>query len=233
MYIDRIRTIITIIKKLQLNPKDILIGDFACAQGNIGLILAELGYKVYAIDIDPISIEYSKMKYEKGNIHWLVCNILDLDIPKNIFDIAIVGELIEHCAYPENIIKKILGFIRSGGYLILTTPNGSRPFKRFPTYLQVIKNNKRKSLEKKQFRPSSEGHLFFFKLDEIKYILPENAKIIEKGYCGGIILFNIYTKHLLRLFPIKFIEHTSKILPKIPVIRTLFSYNIYAVIIKN
>ena len=110
-YLDRLRLCLNIIQSKFPDPKDISIGDFACAQGNIGLSLAELGYNVFAVDINPVFINYSKKKYEKGNIQWIVSEISDLTIKPDSLDVVIIGELIEHCAYPEEIIKKILEFV--------------------------------------------------------------------------------------------------------------------------
>ena len=68
LYIDRIITIIEKIKKKFPIPDDIKIGEFGCAQGNMSLILAEIGYKVFEIDISTSFLEYSKLKYEMGDI---------------------------------------------------------------------------------------------------------------------------------------------------------------------
>lgn len=240
MYIDRLRSIINIVKRQFPNPKDILIGDFACAQANIGLILAELGYKVFAIDIRSSSLEYSKMKYEKGDIEWIVSDILDLNFPSNTLDIAIAGELIEHCAYPEEIVKKIFGWVRPNGYLILTTPNGSRLKSNLPTFSQILERGKRKEFENTQFRPRGKDHLFLFKLNEIKYIVPKNSEILESGYCGDsvfliicIYFYNKYSKTLLRIFPVHLLELTSRIFSKIPLINKKTCCNIYTVIKKK
>ncbi len=244
MYLDRIWTIVNIVKRLFPAPKGISIGDFACAQANVGLILAEVGYKIYAVDINPVFIEYAKMKYEKGNIEWIVSNILDLELPADSLDCAIIGELIEHCAYPEELVEKILEWIRPNGYLILTTPNGSMFMRKFisklPTFSQVLKKEKRNKFNEIQFGPSGADHLFVFRLDEIKYIMPENARILEKGYCGGTG-FNIITRYILektswnlfKIFPLRFLELCTRIFSKLPLINQKIYCNIFVVIKKH
>lgn len=231
-YFDRLGKIISVIQKRFPNPNQVKIGDFACAQSNLSLILAELGYHVFAIDINPIFIEYSKMKYEKGKIEWIVGNINELDFPASSLDIVLAEEFIEHCAYPEEIIEKIFNFIRPGGFLILTTPNGARLKTTLPTFKQVFKKEQRKMFEGKQFLPSGEHHLFLFKLEEIGCVLPKEAKIIEKGYLGGTIVINKLLS-LLRFFPIRVVELVIEVSRKMPVINRMTFNNIYIIVRKK
>ncbi len=230
-YLDRLNTVISIIQKIFPVASQVKVGDFACAQSNLSLILAELGYKVVAVDISPMFIDYSKMKYEKGEIEWFAGNINNLGFTEDMLDIAVAGELIEHCAYPEEIIEKIFIFIRPGGFLILTTPNGARLKTTLPTFKQVFKKEQRKIFEEKQFLPSGEHHLFLFKLEEIKHILPKGKKVVEKGYLGGTILVNKLLP-FLKLLPVQAIAWITSILRKIPLINRKTFNNIYVVLKK-
>ncbi len=232
-YLDRLRTIVSIITKMFPVPDQIKIGDFGCAQGNVSLILAELGYRVFAIDINPTFIEYSKIKYEKGQIEWIVGDIQSLDFPLNMLDVAIAGELIEHCAYPEEIVEKILKYVRPGGFLILTTPNGSRIRTNLPTFEQFISKTSRKVFEERQFGPDDEDHLFLFRLNEIEHIMPKESKIIEKGYLGGTILINKYSQPFLRLFPVQLVEKGVRMLSRVPVVNAKTFNNLYVILRKD
>ena len=232
-YLDRIRPVISIIKREFPIPDQVKIGDFACAQGNTSLILAELGYQVFAVDIDQTAIEYSKEKYEKGKIKWFAGNIKNLYLPDNILNAAIAGELIEHCAYPEEIVEIILKYVRPGGLLILTTPNGSRINTDMPTFNQVFQKESRKRFETKQFGPGGKDHLFLFTLKEIKHIVPAGAKILESGYIGGTILINKYSQFFFKIFPIWLVEHGIRMLSGIPIINMKTFHNIYIILKKN
>ena len=87
--------------------------------------------------------------------------------------------------------------------------------------------------EERQFGPDGEHHLFLFKLDEIKYIVPEGVKVIEKGYLCSTILANKYSQSFLKLFPIQLVERVIRILSRIPVINRKTYNNIYAILIKE
>jgi SAM-dependent methyltransferase len=232
-YLDRLKLIIMTIQTFFPNPKNILVGDFACCQGNIGLCLAELGYNVWAIDINPVFVEYSKKKYEKGNIQWIVSEISTLEMTSSSLDIAIAGEVIEHCAYPEQLIKEILKFVRVGGYLLLTTPNGSKIINRLPTFTDVQNKSKRKKFENLQFGPSGKDHLFLFKLEDIKLVTPIGTSIEECGYCGGTVLYNKITQPVMKIMPVRFLEVFCKLIAEIPIVNRTFCSNIYALLKKE
>ena len=143
-YLHRLNFILDRVAKLMPIPENVNIGDFACGQGNISLSLAEMGYDVAAIDINKKFIEYSKMKYEKGNVEWIVSEIDKLVYKEDIFDVAVAGEVIEHCAYPEEIIISILKFVKPGGFLIITTPNGNYFNSNLPTFSELSQKQLRK-----------------------------------------------------------------------------------------
>lgn len=233
-YIDRLRETISIIQKFFPKTSNINIGDFACAQGNLSLILAELGYNVYAFELDSNLIEYSKLKYERGNIKWINENINNLNFSEKRFDIAIAGELIEHCAYPKDIIKRIFSLVQPGGFLLITTPNGSRIFNNLPNYEEVISKQMQRDLEKRQFGALGNTHLFLFKLKELKNIIPKKGLVIETGYLGGSILINKYSLIFLKLFfSYQFIEYLTRIFSKIPILNKKFFNNFYVLIKKK
>jgi 2-polyprenyl-3-methyl-5-hydroxy-6-metoxy-1,4-benzoquinol methylase len=108
--------VITVIKAFFLETSGVTVGEFGCAQANMSLLLAESGYEVYAIDVNLSFLEYSRLKWEKGDIKWILGNIDNLAIPELSLDVAILGEVVEHCAYPEEIVEKVFGIVRPGGY---------------------------------------------------------------------------------------------------------------------
>ncbi len=185
----------------------------------MGLKLAEDGYKVFSFDINPSFLAYSKMKYEKGNIPWLAGNIETLDFPRGSLDVAIAGEIVEHCAYPEDILGKILEFVKPGGILIVTTPNGARILNPLPTFGQVAGKDDA-SVRFETVQAGGEDHLFLFKLDELAMIVPDNSEIIEKGYLGGTVLYNKINQTLFRLLPPGFVGKVIRLSASVPLVNT-------------
>ncbi len=232
-YWNRLNCIVVTVQKYFQNPENIKIGDFACAQGNASLLLAELGYTVFAIDINESFIAYAKQKYEHGQITWIVSNIEELNLPKESLDFAIAGELIEHCAHPDEILSKIFSFLRPGGLLIITTPNGSSLKNNLPTFSQFSEKSSRKALETRQFGPDGEDHLFLFTQEELPMIVPSNGTIVESGYDGGTFLINKYSRHFFKPFPVAYMEQCVQFLAQIPIVNQWTYHNMYAVIQKQ
>ena len=69
-----------------------------------------------------------------------------------------------------------------GGYLLLTTPNGSMFLNRLPTFGNIQSKSERKKYEMLQYGPDAKNHLFLFKLQDIKLIVPKCGAIKKSGY---------------------------------------------------
>jgi 2-polyprenyl-3-methyl-5-hydroxy-6-metoxy-1,4-benzoquinol methylase len=216
-HLDRIKKVISIIKKNFPNASQTKVGEFGAAQGNISLPLAERGYEVYAVDINPAFAEYSKRKYEKGNIQWITGNIESLEFPFPSLDVAILGEILTTCAYPLGIVEKVMGYVRPGGIIIITVPNGLRIKMPLPTWEQVQQNGMQKTLEQNQF---GSDHIFKISLFSAKKVfVPRTAIIVEAAYCGSTYLINRYTKNVVELLSLELIDSLTQILSHLPFIK--------------
>jgi 2-polyprenyl-3-methyl-5-hydroxy-6-metoxy-1,4-benzoquinol methylase len=228
-YLDRIETILSIVEKSI--PSGARVAEMGAAQGNMSLLLAEKGVRVTAVDLNPIFLEYSKMKHERGDVTWVLSNIQDFK-PSEPFDAVILGEVIEHCAWPERIVAQVLGFVKPGGILIVTTPNGGRLFNRLRNLSSFDTDEKRKALEKRQFGPDGEDHLFLLTLPEMRSLAPPEVTVIETGYLGGTLVFNRMTHHLFRILPVRLYARMIRGLAHLPLFNRLFFQNIYMAVRK-
>jgi len=178
----------------------------------ISLILAEQGYDVVAIDIDVDYLKYAKLKHEHGKIDFVASNAENIPF-KIKFDVIILGEILEHVAYPERIIDQCKRLLNDNGIIIITTPNGrfilkdvfitgnnNLSYRYLPTFFK-IKN--RKSLMEMQHGHGVKEHLFLFTNAELKYILVENFKFkvlnfdyIQSLFTNPTPFFSICSKFL-------------------------------------
>jgi 2-polyprenyl-3-methyl-5-hydroxy-6-metoxy-1,4-benzoquinol methylase len=229
-YVDRIEKVISIVKESFPAPAQTRVGEFGCAQANMSLLLAEAGYETFAIDIDSDFIEYSKLKYEKGNIHWLLANIDNLALEPDFLDAAILGEVITLWAYPEKLLEKVLRFVRPGGLMIVTTPNGSRLRLRYAKFPRQIASPARRQLEARQF---GMHHLFKLTVGAFRTLLPPGAVLEEWGYCGSTLLVNKYTERLLAPFPETFVRAAARGSARWPILNRLTSNTLYFVLRKQ
>ena len=226
-YMDRIESIVRLVEKRV--PAGGSVAEIGSAQGNMSLLLAEKGYRVTAIDINKDFLRYSKMKHVQGDLTWVHSNLEKLK--KSLrFDAIILAEIIEHCAWPEKVVARALGFLKPGGLLIVTTPNAEKMGEHLPTFAQFNSPEKRRELEKVQFGPAGEDHLFLFTMGEMKSLLPQRSRLEESGYLGGSLAMNSVTHHFFRWLPLVAYKGLIRMLARVPLLNRFSFHNIYMVL---
>ena len=117
-------------------PKGGRVLEYGPAQGNFALTLAEEGYRVTAVDLQQGFLDYARLKYEKGEVEFLCGNFMDFSRP-GAFDAVLCGEIIEHVAYPRDLLRSAWRNLKPGGIVALSTPNGAEEGSPLPTFSQV------------------------------------------------------------------------------------------------
>lgn len=234
-YGARISLVINRIRHYYPDPFAAAVGDFGCAQANISLLLAEAGYEVYAVDIEPKFLAYARLKYESGVIHWVQGRIdAALAVPEASLDAVILGEVVEHCAFPEKVVRHVFRYVKPGGLVIITTPNGARLKSHLPTFSVVRRDEKRSEYAARQFGPDQQDHLFQFTLEETRYLIPERGEFVEWGYAGtSRLITNRFSRPFLRLLPMIVIKKGLRALAHIPWINARTFENIFVVLRKQ
>jgi 2-polyprenyl-6-hydroxyphenyl methylase/3-demethylubiquinone-9 3-methyltransferase len=101
-------------------------------------------------------------------------NIFELQPEETgVFDVVLCAELIEHVAHPGQLLTHLRRFLRPGGHLVVTTPNGSFLGSRLPTLSEVADFT---ALEGRQFVPDADGHLMLMTPLELSDLL-ERARL--------------------------------------------------------
>lgn len=106
--------------------------DFGCGGSNMGLLAAQKGFHVTAINIEPV-----QWAYVHSNLRFMEGDLFQLSLPKSCFDLVINCSTIEHVGLvgrygvaenrPEgdldamNLLSKLM---KPGGIMILTIPCG-------------------------------------------------------------------------------------------------------------
>ena len=128
--------------------------------------------KVFVNDILPLSRELDT--FVNGHaIRFLPGILFDLSATEiGLFDLVLCCEIIEHIAHGDQFITKIRTLLSPNGILLLTTPNGSYFRSRKPTHSQISDFTR---LESEQFKPDSDGHLYFYTPEEIAELLTASS----------------------------------------------------------
>lgn len=141
--------------------------DVGCAQGTLALLLAERGHRVCAMDIRQQFLDYAASRHECGAIRFLCGNAMDADLADK-YDLIFANQLIEHLVYPEKLIRRLAGWLRPRGRLVVTTPNWSYIRNSLPSFRELGDPSKH---EHRQFSADGDGHFFAYRASEITEII--------------------------------------------------------------
>jgi len=188
--------------------------DIAAAQGNFSLALAEMGYDVTWNDLREELADYVRLKHERGSIQFAPGNAFDLQFPP-LFDAVLITEVIEHVAHPDEFVAKAAAFVKPGGYIVMTTPNGAYFKNSAPKFSECADPS---VYETGQFQPDGEGHIFLLHLDEIP-LLAQRADVevdAVKLFTNSLTAGHVKTARLLRILPRPCIDVLETAIQKLP-----------------
>jgi len=128
-YLASLRFANSMISSLNSKPR---ILDIGCDIGLMAIMFNRIGLEVSAIDKrDPPSQGMNYGRVLKGilsnnNITFKKCNLLsdNIPFPDESFDFVYMGAVFEHLPFShKKVMQEIKRVLRSGGYLIMDTPN--------------------------------------------------------------------------------------------------------------
>ena len=154
--------------------------DVGCAQGTLGLTLAEQGLRVSLLDVRATNIEYARARHERGDVSFHVGLLSDLVPPDNDYDVVVCTEVLEHVMAPARLLSTLADKVRPGGAICLTTPNADYVLSKLPTFAaaaqDVIDTMEANSLD-------GDAHRVLYTREElIALIRGVGLKFVEHGY---------------------------------------------------
>lgn len=111
--------------------------DVGCGTGDILVLLKDLGWDTYGIDIDKKGMRIAK---ERGLTHMRVGTYKDVDkYQDNYFDCIRLYHVIEHINDPSLCLKILYKKLKPQGELFLCTPNFNTPIQKiFGSYWSAL-----------------------------------------------------------------------------------------------
>ena len=139
--------------------------EIAGGGGFTAACLYEDGREVVLNDMRPLNEELGAWTTGE-RLRWEGGNFFELE-PERLgaFDLVVACEVIEHVAHGDRMLAHLRRFLRPGGVLLLTTPNGAYFRSKLPTHSRVKDFT---ALEASQFRPDADGHLFLYTPGELE-----------------------------------------------------------------
>jgi 2-polyprenyl-3-methyl-5-hydroxy-6-metoxy-1,4-benzoquinol methylase len=94
--------------------------DAGCGTGWFSKAAAQKGAQVTSMDIGPKLLQQVKKKCRSKRV---VGSVMNMPFKKEIFDVVISTEVIEHVTHPDKALKEFYRVLKPNGVLVLTTPN--------------------------------------------------------------------------------------------------------------
>lgn len=138
--------------------RDKLVLDAACGSGFGTFFLAQEAKEVWGIDQSSEAIAYAKKNYQRDNIKFYCGDLLNFNLPNNLFDVIVSFHTIEQTSNPKKILDNFFLALKNNGILIISTPN-------------------KKIVSPYHHQPIGKFHKFEFYKNELENILSEKFAI--------------------------------------------------------
>jgi len=164
--IGRLEQIVSGFQKYRNNNRFL---DVGFGQGAMLCAAKKNGWDVYGVEISDLAVKQAR---ENGFTHLFKGSLMDAPFQDGFFDVVVLSELLEHLPDPSEFLKQAWVFLRPGGLLYVTTPNGRGLSARIMgTYWSVI---------------SPPEHLHFFSPTSLKRVLEnhrfDDVRIRTEGF---------------------------------------------------
>jgi ubiquinone/menaquinone biosynthesis C-methylase UbiE len=179
--------------------------DVGCGSGSVAEKLNRIGCVVDGITLSEIELDTAKRYLRKGYIFNLE-NGLPESISENEYDYVICSHVLEHIAFPDNLLKAIKKVLKKDAKLIVALPN-------------VFYYKARFQLLKGSFKQEESGiwdytHLRWYSFKTAAYLLEQYDFSIEQASVTGDLpaasLFRIILNDRIRKKLFSILAKTSE-----------------------
>jgi len=171
----RIMTAFSFLKNESINR----ILDIGCQSGDF--------LSLFGSDVEKHGVDFIPRNVIEG-IHFHQHDVSNgLQFPSNFFDAIFAGEIIEHLIDTGFFLKECKRVLKSGGVLVLTTPN-------LASWGNIIQALRGKQLILVDYKAGQNGHVRYYTPQTIKSHLIETGFILEKL---KTVKFDFYSPSLI------------------------------------
>lgn len=106
------------------------VADIGCGAGTLSQLWAELGHRVYGLDVNAPLLEVAQQRADEKKlaINFQVGSATNLPWTDKSMDVCLVPELLEHITQWETCLDEFSRILRYGGILYISTTNKFCPF---------------------------------------------------------------------------------------------------------
>lgn len=143
---DYLKTYISLVKYYIKRIKDeqsLSILEMGCGDGQSSYLLSRnKNWQVVGTDFTRRYIEYAKKKFKRENLTYKTEDATQISYPKNQFDVVTSFELIEHITDPQKAFLEMARVLKTGGILIIDSPNLCSPIWGITDFLKMLLGGK-------------------------------------------------------------------------------------------
>lgn len=196
---------------LSFTENNLKVLDVGCWSGGLGKALQEenrTSYVIDGIDIDNKMLSIAKKEAKYRNVYNLdLNNKSEIKKITEIYDVLVLGDVLEHTVEPEKTLSYLLPKLKRGGYVVVSLPNIAFIKYRL-THLLGNWNYTNTGIMDKT-------HLKFFTLDTMLSLFSSlDLEVLEyKGVTSVLGLYNLIqplTFIYPKLFAIQFVFKLQK-----------------------
>jgi len=102
-----------------------IVLDAGCGTGYGTMMLSWVAESVLGVDYDGDAIEYARQKYSTPRTVFKVQDVVEMDLPDDVFDVVVAFEIVEHIREPRDFLNEIVRVLKPGGLLVISAPHAS------------------------------------------------------------------------------------------------------------
>jgi 2-polyprenyl-3-methyl-5-hydroxy-6-metoxy-1,4-benzoquinol methylase len=158
-----------------VSPGSVVL-DVGCACGDFGIALKRFKQcDVHGFECNPTSIDIARKTGAYTEVHPVDLNeIQDNACPEYFgkFDVIAFGDVLEHLYDPEDVSRKLLAYLKPGGFLLFSLPNVA--------HASIIANLLRGDFSYTELGLLDKTHIRFFTRHSIPVFLARNRLVIRE-----------------------------------------------------
>jgi 2-polyprenyl-6-hydroxyphenyl methylase/3-demethylubiquinone-9 3-methyltransferase len=141
-------------------------------------------------------------------------NVFDLGFD-SLFDAALITEVIEHVAHPDQFLAKAAQFVKIGGHIVMTTPNGAYFRNPLPKFSDCANPEQ---FEAVQFKPNSDGHIFLLHPEEVEMLSARSGLVLRdlRLFTNSLTNGHMKMAKLLYVLPKSVVDTIEKVTSSLP-----------------
>jgi 2-polyprenyl-3-methyl-5-hydroxy-6-metoxy-1,4-benzoquinol methylase len=97
--------------------------EIGCASGHVTRALVSQGNTVVGVDIDAAAAEKAAEHAERVVVGDVEVMALDAELGGDRFDVAVLGDVLEHLRNPGVVLRAVRQLLAPAGYVVVTLPN--------------------------------------------------------------------------------------------------------------